>query len=46
MEAARDRVDYTYEIDEEASLETLQWSKDMGYIEEVPAAEDLFYEVQ
>ncbi len=46
VKAARDRVDYTYEIDEEASLETLQWSKDMGYIEEVPAAEDLFYEVQ
>lgn len=46
VEAARERVDYTYEIDEEASLETLQWSKDMGYIDEVPAAEDLFYEVQ
>lgn len=39
---ARERIDYTYDIDKEGSMETLKWAEELGYIPELPAEEDLF----
>lgn len=44
--AARERIDYTYDIDKEATVETLNWALQLGYIDEIPAEEDLFYTVE
>ena len=40
--AARTRIDYTAQVDTVASLKTLEWSKQLGYLAEVPSAEKLF----
>lgn len=42
VESARKRIDYTYDIDKEGSMETLKWAEELGYIPELPAEEDLF----
>lgn len=42
VESARGRIDYTYDIDREGSMETLKWAEELGYISELPAEEDLF----
>lgn len=42
VEAARERIDFHYEIDQDAAMEILQWSVDLGYLDELPAAEDFF----
>lgn len=44
--AARERIDYTYEIDQDATVETLDWALQLGYIDEIPAAEDLFCTIE
>lgn len=44
VEAARERIDFHYEIDQDAAMEILQWSVDLGYLDELPAAEDFFLE--
>ncbi|MDO4345102.1 MAG: ABC transporter substrate-binding protein [Eubacteriales bacterium] len=43
IESARKRIDYTYDIDQEASVETLKWAEALGYIDEVASAEELFW---
>ncbi|MDR3734675.1 MAG: ABC transporter substrate-binding protein [Acidobacteriaceae bacterium] len=40
--AARRRIDYTARVDVDASLQTLQWSKQLGYLKAVPAPSQLF----
>ena len=40
--AARKRVDYTVSVDVPAALETLKWSKQLGYLKEIPAESKLF----
>jgi NitT/TauT family transport system substrate-binding protein len=40
--AARRRIDYTAHVDVAASLQTLQWSKQLGYLKAVPTAAQLF----
>lgn len=42
VEKARERIDYTYDIDKEGSMETLKWAEELGYIDELPAEEELF----
>ena len=42
VEKARTRIDFHYEIDQEAAMEILQWSVDAGYLDELPAAEEFF----
>jgi NitT/TauT family transport system substrate-binding protein len=39
---ARRRIDYTWHVDPIASLKTLGWSKQAGYLREVPSADKLF----
>lgn len=39
---ARKRIDFNYNLDEDGCLETLQWAKDLGYIEKIPDKESLF----
>jgi NitT/TauT family transport system substrate-binding protein len=39
---ARRRIDYTAHVDTIASLKTLEWSKQAGYLHEVPPAAKLF----
>lgn len=39
---ARRRIDYTSHVDPVASLKTLEWSKEAGYLKEVPSAANLF----
>jgi NitT/TauT family transport system substrate-binding protein len=39
---ARKRIDYTAQVDVDASRQTLQWSKQLRYLKEVPSAEKLF----
>jgi NitT/TauT family transport system substrate-binding protein len=39
---ARRRIDYTVQIDTTAALETLEWSKELGYLSEIPQAAKLF----
>lgn len=39
---ARKRVDYTYKVDVDASLKTLQWAHDLGYLETIPKKDELF----
>ena len=40
--AARARIDYTAQVDTVSSLKTLEWSKQLGYLREVPSPERLF----
>ncbi len=40
--AARRRIDYTAQVDVDASLQTLQWSRQLGYLKAVPTAAQLF----
>jgi NitT/TauT family transport system substrate-binding protein len=42
VERARHRIDYTAQVDAAAALETLEWSKQLGYLKEVPTANKLF----
>jgi NitT/TauT family transport system substrate-binding protein len=39
---ARRRIDYTSHVDPDASLKTLEWSKQAGYLKEIPTAAKLF----
>jgi NitT/TauT family transport system substrate-binding protein len=39
---ARRRIDYTSHVDPLASLKTLEWSKEAGYLKEVPPVAKLF----
>lgn len=39
---ARKRIDYTEHVDVDASLKTLQWSKQLLYLKEVPSTAKLF----
>jgi len=39
---ARKRIDYAAQVDVDASRQTLQWSKQLRYLKEVPSAEKLF----
>lgn len=40
--AARKRIDYSAQVDIDASLETLQWSVQLGYLKQLPAPAQLF----
>lgn len=44
VENARTRTDFHSEINQETAMEVLQWSVDLGYLDELPAAEDFFLE--
>lgn len=44
IQNARERIDYTFDIDQAATLETLQWAADLGYIDKVPDKSEIFYE--
>lgn len=44
IENARDRIDFHWEIDPEASMEVLQWSVDLGYLDGLPDAAEFFLE--
>lgn len=44
IQNARERIDYTFDIDEAGTLETLQWAADLGYIDKVPDKSKIFYE--
>ena len=39
--SARHRIDYTWHVDADASLKTLEWSKQSGYLKEIPTAAKL-----
>jgi len=40
--AARQRIDYSSDVDVDASLETLRWSVDLGYLKKLPSPAQLF----
>jgi NitT/TauT family transport system substrate-binding protein len=40
--AARKRIDYSAKVDVDASLETLQWSVELGYLRHLPTPAQLF----
>lgn len=40
--AARKRIDYTAHVDTAASLKTLEWSRKLGYLKQVPLPDKLF----
>jgi NitT/TauT family transport system substrate-binding protein len=40
--AARRRIDFSAQVDIDASLETLAWSVELGYLKKIPASEQLF----
>jgi NitT/TauT family transport system substrate-binding protein len=40
--AARRRIDYSAQVDLDASMETLKWSVDLGYLHKLPAPDQLF----
>lgn len=42
VENARTRTDFHSQIDTETALEVLQWSVDLGYLEELPKVEEFF----
>ena len=42
VDRARRRIDYTTQVDTAAALSTLEWSKQLGYLKEVPTASKLF----
>ena len=42
IEAARDRVDFNYEIDIDGLNSTLSWTKDLGYLGELPDNEAFY----
>lgn len=42
IENARTRIDFHEEIDQKTAEEVLQWSVDLGYLEELPKAEEFF----
>ncbi|MDD6066267.1 MAG: ABC transporter substrate-binding protein [Firmicutes bacterium] len=41
IENARKRIDYSYQIDEQGIMDTLQWSYDLSYITSMPDASQL-----
>ncbi len=40
--AARQRIDYSSQVDVDASLETLEWSRSLGYLKKLPTSAELF----
>lgn len=42
VENARTRTDFHWEIDQKTALDVLQWSVDLGYLDELPDAETFF----
>jgi NitT/TauT family transport system substrate-binding protein len=40
--AARNRIDYTAQVDVDASLQTLAWSVKLGYLKHLPSSAQLF----
>ena len=42
VEAAKTRVDFTYDIDVDGLTETLKWAKDLGYLDDIPKTEDFY----
>ncbi|AKX94806.1 ABC transporter substrate-binding protein [Neomoorella thermoacetica] len=40
--SARQRIDYTWQLDIPATLETLKWSQKLGYLQEIPSPGKLF----
>ncbi len=42
VDQARLRIDYTAQVDTAAVLQTLEWSKQLGYLKEVPTASKIF----
>lgn len=42
VKAARRRIDYTAQVDVNASLETLGWAAQLGYLKKLPAPDALF----
>jgi NitT/TauT family transport system substrate-binding protein len=40
--AARQRIDYSSQVDVDASLETLEWSRSLGYLKKLPKPDELF----
>jgi NitT/TauT family transport system substrate-binding protein len=42
VKAARERIDYTYKLNIGSLERTLGWTKNLGYLKEVPAREALF----
>jgi len=40
--SARSRIDYTWQVDQDAALQTLEWSRQVGYIKQIPSKEKLF----
>lgn len=40
--AARERVEFTCELDLDATYDTLQWAYELGYLEEMPKQEEFF----
>ncbi len=42
VEKARERVDYTYKIDAKGLFQTLQWAKDLGYLDAIPSEDEIF----
>ena len=39
---ARKRTDYTWQVDPDAAIQTLQWAKQSGHIKQIPEKEKLF----
>lgn len=39
---ARDRVEFTWEVDLDATYDTLNWAYELGYLENMPSEEELF----
>ena len=42
VKGARERIDYTYEVDKDALERTLQWGLELGYFEKLPARDEFF----
>ena len=40
--SARHLIDYTWHVDLDATLKTLEWSKQAGYLKQIPTAAKLF----
>jgi len=40
--AARQRIDYSSKVDVDASIETLEWSRSLGYLKRLPTPSELF----
>jgi NitT/TauT family transport system substrate-binding protein len=44
VESARQRIDFTYDIDKDGLERTLSWTKNLGYIDEIPSKDEFYYE--